>query len=237
MGVPLGYEEFFVQTKSGQLRYMKVHLEGEGVVRSNSDRLGRYTNISKQNYGEVRVEVIVDSKLDDYEAELVRQINHWQDSHNAYGWPREAGLKDVDIIFDLLFWWRTLAYSTASEVATSSGILLWDVAEADFGGIVGAGVDAVLDAAFKPLLKTMLKIVNIQSEWVLDVATGVATKLTSEAAGDFFSQEAGQVWPPNEYVGKLNAVLAFRRLIDAKSLNAFQFKFYPGQGLPLAPAK
>lgn len=237
MGVPIGYQEYFVQTKTGQLRYMKLHLEGEGWIRPSSDRLGSYTSMSKQDYSEIRIQVVEDMKLDDYQAELVRQINHWQDSHNAYGWPREAPLEEVDIIFDLLFFWRNLAYSTTSKVVTSSGFLLWDIATASFGGIKGAAVDALLDAAFKPILKSLLRIVNIEAEWVLEVATGVATKFTSDAGEEFFSQKSGQVWPPNQYVGKLNAVLAFRRMIDAKSLNAFQFKFYPGQGLPLAPAK
>lgn len=233
--VPLGNEEFLVQTKDGRLRFMKVNVYGVGAIRLNSDRLGAFTNISKQQ-ANFRIDVVYDWPLDSYECELVQEIRNWE-SVRKFLSPvlAERGLEEVDIIFDLLFFWRSLAGAAVSRVATSSGILLWNIAEQNFGGLLGSVVDANIEAAFEPLLKTLFKVANIRSRWALDVATGVATKLTSDKAMEIISPAnsspsvRGFWWPPApEAVDKLSAVLAFRRLIGAGSLHAFQFKWCPG---------
>jgi hypothetical protein len=236
-GTPLGSQEYFVQNTDGQLRYIKVNIFSKGVNRLNSDRLGSFTNISKQQNTCYTVELVYDWPLDSYECELASEIHKWEDVRRQLWYP-QSGRVDLawDVILDLWFFWRGLAGATISKSVTSSAILLSSFAEQEFGGLVGSAIDAVLERAFEPVLKNALKIVNIQSPWALDITTGVATKLASGritkliAPGSDSRGPSSGVWPPPpEAVYKMDAALAFRRLIDEKSLAAFQFKWYPGQ--------
>ena len=229
----LGYEEFFVQTADGQLRYKRVNIYGYGANRLNSDRLGVYTNISKQQYTNYRIELVYDRSLDEYEQKLVQAIRNWEETRRLLWYRRypEGGrIESVDIIFDLLFFWRTLATATVSRAVTSGGFLALNMAKGIFSGPVGTLVDASLEAAFEPVLKNAFRIANIRSGWALDIATGVATKIGSEKVSEIISPPGGEVWPPApEVVHQLNAVLAFRRYIGSAALSRFQFRWFPGQ--------
>jgi hypothetical protein len=227
----LGYEEFLVQTADGQLRYKKVNVYGYGTTRLNSDRLGVYTNISKQQFTNYRIELVYDWSLDGYEQTLVQAVHNWEETRHWYPpYPQSGRIESVDIIFDLLFFWRSLATATVSKAVTSGGFLALNIAKGSFSGPVGTLVDASLEAAFAPVLRNAFRITNIRSGWALDIATGVATQIGSEKISEIISPLGGTVWPPApEAVHRLNAVLAFRRHIGSAALSSFQVKWFPGQ--------
>jgi hypothetical protein len=226
----LGYEEFFVQTADGQLRYKKVNIYGYGATRLNSDRLGVYTNISKQQFTSYRIELVYDWSLDGYEQTLVQAIRNWEETRRLHWYPQSGRIESVDIIFDLLFFWRSLATATVSRAVTSGGFLALNIAKGSFSGPVGTLVDASLEAAFEPVLKNAFRIANIRSGWALDIATGVATQIGSEKVSEIILPPGGTVWPPApEAVHQLNAVLAFRRHIGSAALSSFHVKWFPGQ--------
>lgn len=225
----LGYEEFFVQTADGQLRYKSVNIYGYGANRLNSDRLGAYANISKQQYTNYRTELVCDCSLEVYEQKLVQATRNWEETRRRLWYPQSGRLESVDVIFDLLFFWRSLATATVSKAYTNGGFLAFNILKGSVSGPVGSFVEASLDAAFEPVLKNAFRIANIRSGWALDISTGVATYIVSEKVSEIISP-GGAVWPPApEAVHQLNAVLAFRRHIGSAALSSFQFKWFPGQ--------
>jgi len=228
MEVFLGTLELLAQETNGELRYRKVDVYGKGALRLNSDRTNPFTNVSNQAYTGYRIDLIFDWPLDSYECELYSEINVWNKARFYHFQPQGGRIEEVNLIFDLLFFWRSVATAAASEVATGTGILVWNIAEASFGSILSSLAEACASAVIKSCLSKSLKIVNLANPWVVDITTGVSTKLAIDKATSLISASSSTASPPMpKAVQKLNTVYAFKMYVDPPTLKGTPFSATP----------
>ena len=242
--IPLGYAEFFLQKEDKKLYYRKIRIYGRSAVRLNSDRLSRYANVSGQEYTRYRLEVAVELPLEAYESGLLaEQRARYATAYERYCAAAPASMdgpiRTVDIDFDILFAYRALIGAAFSKKVITWGNLLWSGSHGEFGGPLGSLKDSALDALFEDLFKGVLKIGNVDFEWVLNVATRGASKLAA-GMGDEVMYEGEERNPfidyralflASEAARKLAAAGRFRALVLAQS---FRFSG-PSPQVPIAP--